>query len=98
MHLAIKNANIITLDENIPRASAILILNGTIAAIGDDSIVEEMTIPNLIHIDAAGKTIVPGFVESHTHPLMTGVRMNSGVNCGSPPRGGVHQVEQEGRS
>lgn len=85
MHLAITNANIITLDANIPRASAILILNGTIAAIGDDSIIESVAIPNLVHIDASGKTIVPGFVESHTHPLMTGIRMNSGINCGTPP-------------
>jgi predicted amidohydrolase YtcJ len=68
--LLITNANIITLDPGRPRASAMLVHDGRIAAFDE-------TIPSACDApvqDIRGCTVVPGFIDSHVHFLWTGVQ------------------------
>lgn len=69
---AIINANVITVDENMSRAEAVGILNGRIVAVGSNEEIESMVGSNTKVIDAKGKTVVPGFHDSHMHPLLVG--------------------------
>ena len=92
MNLAIRNANIHTMDPNIPNAQAVLILGGRIVAVGPNSLTESVNLPDITEIDALGRTVIPGFIESHTHPLLTGVRMNTSANCGTPPNRSIVDV------
>jgi predicted amidohydrolase YtcJ len=63
------NANIITMDESNPSAEAIAIKDGFIQAVGSsDDIFQSYTTTDesdSIYLD--GQTIMPGFVDGHTH-------------------------------
>lgn len=63
MKCLIKNAYIVSPDIEI-RNGAVLIENGTIAAV----FMEGETVPAADHVfDAAGKMVVPGFIDIHVH-------------------------------
>ncbi|KAJ3340428.1 hypothetical protein HDU93_007035 [Gonapodya sp. JEL0774] len=52
-----------------PRASAIAVSkNGTIAAVGDVHDVLKLKEDDTVVVDLAGKCVLPGFVDPHTHP------------------------------
>ncbi|EMA43487.1 imidazolonepropionase [Halococcus morrhuae DSM 1307] len=56
--------------------AAIAVTDGHVAAIGPtEEITDEYPAENATHaIDAGGKTVIPGFVDSHTHGLFAGDR------------------------
>jgi len=61
--IAIVNAYVVPVAGDPIEAGTVLIENGTISAVGND-----VAIPDGIEtIDAAGKWVLPGFVESHGH-------------------------------
>jgi predicted amidohydrolase YtcJ len=70
-HLAILNANIITLNPAQPKAQAVLIRGGKIEAVGSNRQIRKQidTLKTRI-LDAHGATIVPGLTDCHVH--MTG--------------------------
>ncbi len=61
------NANIYTLDQSQPRASAILIDNGRILAVGEKDALEAMSHGRVEKQDMQGKTILPGLTDAHFH-------------------------------
>lgn len=63
--LVVKNAKIYTVDAKNPRATAIAVRNGKIAAVGND--LKALEGPATRIIDAKGATIVPGLIDSHGH-------------------------------
>ncbi len=61
-------------DIGILHAAAVLIENGIVKALGKK---EEITAPDDFDvIDAEGKVVLPGFVDSHTHTVFAGSRQN----------------------
>lgn len=61
--LAIINGNVLTMAGATHDGGAVLIDGGKIVSVG-----ERLTIPaEVTVVDAAGKTVFPGFVESHSH-------------------------------
>lgn len=72
--LLIKNSNIITMDANLSNARWIAVKNGIIQAIGSDS----GDMPDALSvIDLDGKTLLPGFIDSHMHGSLTGELLSS---------------------
>jgi predicted amidohydrolase YtcJ len=69
LDLALLNARVRTLDDDRPSASAVGIAGGRIVAVGDDADVRALTGPGTETIDLDGAAVVPGLVDSHTHPL-----------------------------
>jgi len=72
-NIAIYNANILTLSASKPHADAVVIRDGNIAAVGlwkDLSACAE----DAPAMDLAGKTVLPGFIDSHVHFTWTGLR------------------------
>ena len=65
--IIITNARILTMDEANPRAEALAISGNRISHLGNhaDVMVEKGTATQVI--DAAGASVVPGFVEGHMH-------------------------------
>jgi len=60
---------------NVIENGSILIENGKIVKIGlFDEITKEVAVDNYEIIDARGKTITPGFIDSHTHIVFGGYR------------------------
>jgi predicted amidohydrolase YtcJ len=73
--LVVSNANLVTLDPARPRASAMAVLNGRIERVGDNAEILALAGPQTTRIDAGGKTITPGFCDSHIHLLAYGEQM-----------------------
>lgn len=65
--LVITNANVVTLNPKQPRAEAILIQCGKIAAIGSNSQIRKQAGRETETIDAKGRTVVPGLIDCHVH-------------------------------
>jgi imidazolonepropionase len=67
-------------DANAPleihENAAIAVVDGRVAAVGPtDEITDEYPPENAIHaVDASGQSVIPGFVDSHTHGLFAGDR------------------------
>lgn len=72
LDVAVLNANVITVDEKMSRAEAVGIFGDRIVAVGKNADIEKMTGKDTKVIDAGGKTLVPGFCDSHMHPLLYG--------------------------
>lgn len=67
--LLIKSASEVYLPNSIAQDTSILVDNGRIQEIGPD-----LKAPDAECIDATGKTVLPGFVDSHTHVVFAGSR------------------------
>lgn len=68
----ITNAKVLTMDEARPRAEAVAFAGGRILAVGDRAEVEALAGPDTRIVDAGGRTLLPGFVESHLHLVLGG--------------------------
>lgn len=67
---------ILTMDKESPRVSAVLSEDGTILAVGR---YDDLFTPEAELVDLGGKTLMPGFVDGHSH--MVGVGTNLMQNC-----------------
>ncbi|MDD9720979.1 amidohydrolase [Sulfitobacter sp. PR48] len=70
--LVFTNASVLTMDPDAPRATAVAISGDRITAVGTDAEIAAMAGPETRRIDAQGRTLLPGFVESHVHLFMGG--------------------------
>jgi predicted amidohydrolase YtcJ len=73
--LLLANANVITMDPARPRATAVAVAGGRIAAVGDDA--EEPAGGSATGdvLDLKGATLVPGFHDAHNHMLAFGLSL-----------------------
>jgi predicted amidohydrolase YtcJ len=72
--LVVTNANVITVDDAQPRAQALAVKGGRFIAVGSDEDVSNLIGRGTQVIDAEGMTVVPGFIDTHTHPASGGIR------------------------
>lgn len=63
------NGKIITLDPAESVAEAIAVKDGRVLAVGTTAAIEALAGPATRRVDLAGRTVVPGFIESHCHSL-----------------------------
>ena len=63
--------DIITVDDKNPEAQAIAVHNGKIQAIGSENEVLKYEGYNTEVIDLKGNTLMPGFIDIHTHPILS---------------------------
>lgn len=72
--LVVFNGNIITMDPQKPHATALAVKSFKVLAVGDEEEVIDL-VPNAARvIDLGGKTVVPGFIDAHTHLTSAGVK------------------------
>lgn len=72
--LVVFNGNIITMDPKKPTATALAVKSYKILTIGEEEEVMDL-VPNAKRvIDLGGKTVVPGFIDAHTHLTSAGVK------------------------
>ena len=53
--------------------------NGAVVAMGDPNAVEAVVQGNPVEFDASGKTVIPGFIDPHTHAVFGGSRVDEFV-------------------
>jgi predicted amidohydrolase YtcJ len=66
--LVILDGKVLTMEANQNRATAIAVEGGIITHVGSTRSVRALIGPSTQVIDAKGRTIVPGFIDSHMHP------------------------------
>lgn len=71
--LVLTGGKILTVDGNFSVASAMAVRGERIVAVGSDEQINRLAGSNTRRIDLAGKTVLPGLIDSHTHP--TGASM-----------------------
>jgi predicted amidohydrolase YtcJ len=67
------NATIYTSNNQAPWASSVVVKGDKIAFVGDDSSALEFAGSDARVVDLAGKLVLPGLVDAHTHPGMVGI-------------------------
>ncbi|WP_296473663.1 amidohydrolase [Roseinatronobacter sp.] len=65
--LAIVNARVLAMDPDRTRASAVALAAGKVIAIGEDAEIMALADGATRVINAHGRTVLPGFIESHLH-------------------------------
>ncbi len=73
--LILTNASVLTQDQGRPVADAVALSDGRIMAVGQRREVEALAGPDTRIIDALGRTVLPGFVESHLHLVLGGAEL-----------------------
>ncbi len=85
------NGNIITLDSNELLAEAVAVNDGKILAVGANEIVMSLSNEATRQVDLEGKTMLPGFVDGHSH--LSGVAIQAvTANLLPPPDGPVQNI------
>ena len=77
--LIVINADVRTSDKSNSRASAFAVKDSKFIAVGNTKDILSMAVDSTKIIDANGNTVVPGFIDSHTH-LSSGAKIVTGIN------------------
>lgn len=85
--LILTNAKVLTMDAGRPRAEAVAVRAGRIQAVGTAAGIAALAGPETRVIDAGGRTLLPGFVESHLHLVLGGAELTQ------LQLGGLHGLE-----
>ena len=79
--LILHNGNIWIVNAAAPRAQAVAIARGRFLAAGSDSEVLNLAASGVKKIDLGGKTVLPGFIDAHSHPSDAGRMHLKMVDC-----------------
>ncbi|GAA1120104.1 amidohydrolase [Nocardiopsis composta] len=89
--LLIRNAKVLTMDDARPRAEAVALAHGRVAAVGGEAEAAAAAGPGAQVIDAGGRTVLPGFIDPHNHLLSTAESL-AAVDAGYPAVGSVAEL------
>lgn len=86
------NGTVLTMNKNNSIVQAIAVEHDTIVAVGSNDEIKRLIDDDTVVHDLAGKTLLPGFVDSHSH--FPGIGTGSlTVDLNSPPIGDVESIE-----
>ena len=75
------NGTIFTINSKEPIAQALAIADGRIIAIGNNREILRLATARTKKIDVGYKTVLPGFIDAHTHPASAGIKHLKMVDC-----------------
>lgn len=73
--LILTDAKVLTMDAARPRAEAVAVAAGRIAAVGARAGIEALAGPQTEFVGCGGATVLPGFFESHLHLVLGGAEL-----------------------
>lgn len=79
--LILYQGNIFTMNPNHPRAQALAVADGRFLAIGSNDEVRALATARTVQVNLEGKTVVPGFIDAHSHPAGAGLSHLRMVDC-----------------
>ncbi len=82
--ILIVNGNVVTLDEERPSAQALLITDGRVEKVGTSAELRPLA-DDIEILDVAGASVLPGFIDGHTHFELTCVSLEHYINAHTPP-------------
>jgi len=79
--LILTNGNVYTVDDTRPLAEAFAIKGGRFLAVGSNEEIRRLAGAGTERIDADGATVVPGFIDCHSHPAGAGLTALTSVDA-----------------
>ena len=79
----LENARVVTLDGRRPRASALAVAGGRVAAIGTRAEVARLAVRRTERVDCGGAMVLPGLVDPHLH-LYALAASAANLDCAAP--------------
>ena len=79
--VVLHGGHVLTMDSRQPVAQAVAIADGRFLAVGSNDDVLNLAHARTTRLDLGGRTIVPGFIDAHTHPAYAGYRHLKQVDC-----------------
>lgn len=74
---------IVTMDDAAPSPAAVAIAGGNILAVGDLSDVAQRAGSGAQRVNLDGRTLMPGLIDPHQHPIPGGIMLTQMTNVGS---------------
>lgn len=84
---------VVTMAEK-SRAQALAIRDGRIVAVGDSRDVLQLRGERTRCFDLAGRAALPGFIETHNHPMHYGYAKRIAVDAATPPNDAIDDILQ----
>lgn len=84
------NGTVLTMNAENQSSQSVAIHNGRIVAVGTSQDILQLKSPTTELIDLQGKTVVPGFIDGHSHFM--GIGKGKRVNISPPPMGPVSTI------
>jgi len=69
--MVLYNGHVLTMDQDQPPVNvtqAVALQDGRVLAVGEDDRILRMAGPNTVRVDLDGKAVLPGIVDTHSHP------------------------------
>jgi len=89
------NGDIITMNDKQRDAAFVAVTAGKIVAVGKSHwSLRKYVGKNTTVVNLHGKTLLPGFIDSHSHFSLTAIQMGQGFDLSPPPFGAVTSIAQ----
>lgn len=86
------NGKIVTLDAAGSTAGAVAVKDGKVLKVGSADDIKKLAGPSTRLVDLGGKTVVPGLIDAHCHPMETIMMKETWVDCRYPQTPSVKQA------
>ena len=85
------NGEILTLDSENQVVEAVAIRDGKFLEVGETNEIQQLIGQRTKVIDLLGKTVIPGIIDSHTHPSNIAARFME-IDCRAPPIRNIGEI------
>ena len=89
-----RNGTILTMDSGGSQAQALAVRGETILAVGSDAEIMALADQHTVVTDLRGRTMLPGFIDGHSHFVSAGLMAATQLDLSSPPVGGVKNIAE----
>lgn len=86
------NGKIVTLDAAASTAAAVAVQAGKVLKVGNTDEIKQLAGPATRMVDLGGKTVVPGLIDAHCHPMEAMMMKETWVDCRYPQTPSVKQA------
>ena len=89
-----RNGTILTMDSGGSQAQALAVRGETILAVGSDAEIMALADQHTVVTDLRGRTMLPGFIDGHSHFVWAGLMFATQLDLSSPPVGKVKDIAE----
>ncbi|MBF4695570.1 amidohydrolase [Fusibacter ferrireducens] len=88
------NGHIVTMEESFPTVESVAVRDGKILAVGNLSETLQLKDEKTVMMDLQNQTMLPGFIDAHSHFVENGLIRKFCVNLCQKPVGNIESIEQ----
>jgi len=89
-----KNADVVTMNPDQPKADAFLVCGDRFTAVGSLADIKQYAPHDVEEVDLNGKTVLPGFIETHNHLCYYAMSLLN-VNCSDTTNHSIKDIQDK---